>query len=417
MWAIPVLIPFLAAVVILVSPMWNITKGHESEKANNRKKFLIFMLSSVVATSVISGLLYLGGSASMYDKEVWSCKIVKIIHEERWTEEESRTRQVASGKDSNGNTTYSTETYYVTETYGPYWHAYGNGNKHKISGSTYNKWKDIWKNEKKTGVHRGSSASFDRSITGGIFESGWDNNFETIYPFADIHRYKNKVRKSPSVFNLGEPTEELVKRYPRPAETGSTSPLVNCGAVLPGMDTLYLRRVNAKLGTRYQIHTILIPLGPNDRHLVQDILTAWQGPNKNELVTFYGHDKGKVSWCEVHSWMDNTTIHSAMADAMMSKDTFDVRWYGESLMKLVPEHWRRKEFEDFDYLKVSIHWGWIMGSVLLSILAVVIVAIVISFKDGSGGNRFGRGRCRAGGIGRSRLKLPSLKFRPRSSRW
>ena len=382
MWAIPVLIPFVAAFVILVSPAWNIIKkpGDFNTKyslAKNRKRFLIFLLISFVVTGSISGGLYWWGTASMYDKEVWNFKVKSIKHEEEWTTKERRTRQVPCGTDSEGRTKYRTETYYVTEHHGPYWKAKDEyGKTRKIGRKNYEKWKKVWGNERKTGEHRGSAAGFSRAITGGIFECNWPKTFETMYPMSSVHRYKNKVRKSPSVFNLGEPTEEMIKAYPRPAEKKNTAPVVHYGVGLAGVDDLYLRRVNAELGPRHQIHTLLVPLGKDDRYKVQEILKAWQGPNKNELVVFFGHDNGKPMWCEVHSWMDNTTIHGMLMDKMMEQQ-FSTDEYAKALMELVPKYWVRKEFADFDYLKVTIHWGWVLAAVILSMVAEMVMFLVI----------------------------------------
>lgn len=398
MWAIPILIPFVAAFVILVSPTWNVVKrsGEFDSKyalSSNRKKFLIFLLVSFVVTGLISGGLYWGGVASMYDNEVWNCKILKVKHEEKWTTRESRTRRVACGTDSKGNTKYRTETYYVTETHGPYWKAIDEyRNVSRISSSTYNKWKSVWSNEKKVGVHKGSAAGFGRAITGGIFECYWTKEFETIYPWASIHRYKNKVRKAPTVFNLGEPTEELMEKYPRPAEKKNGSGVCYYGVGLHGVDDLHIRRVNAHLGPKYQIHTLLIPLGKDDRYKVQDILTAWQGPNKNELVTFFGHENGVPAWCEVHSWMDDTTLHGNLRDWMMSAP-FTTDRYAKALLSDVPKHWIRKEFEDFDYLKVSIHWGWILAALLTSLVAELVVFLIV---DGEAIGKFRVDRYRRG---------------------
>jgi len=386
MWAIPILIPFVAAFAILVSPAWNVVKrpGQFDTKyslKDNRKKFLIFFLVSVLVTGVTSGALYWGGIAGLYDKEVWNCKVMKIRYEEKWTTHETRTETYTTGSGKNQQT--HTRIVHYTDTHGPYWKAVDEyGNVKTISSGTYASWKNVWLNEVKVGIHKGSSSGMSRSITGGIFECYWTRVFETIYPLATIHKYKNKVRKAPSVFNLGEPTKELIAKYPRPAEKKSTAPVMSYGNSLNGLDDMYLRRVNAKLGPRWEVHTLLVPMGKGERHKVREILTAWQGPNKNELVTFFGHENGVPAWCEVHSWMDNTTIHGEMENRMMAAP-FTVEGYGEALMEVVPRHWRRKEFEDFDYLEVSIHWGWIVSAFLVSLVLEGVIFIVIDGKVAS----------------------------------
>jgi len=390
MWAIPILVPVLAALVILISPKWNVVKqpGDFNTRYNlreNRKRFAIFLVVSFVLTGLVSGGLYWIGSAKMWYKEVWNNKITKVRHEEKWTTKEQRSRQVPDGTETyytgtganrtaHTRTKYRTEYYYVTETHGPYWNAYDDqGSKNSISSATYQKWMKLWANEKKVGEHRGSSAGFDRAITGGIFESYWPKTFETMYPYATIHKYKNKVRQAPSVLKLPEPTEELAQKYPRPADKGNTSPVIYYGGKLPDADDMLLRRVNAKLGRRYQIHSILVVFsGDSPRTAADDVLRAWQGPNKNELATFMSIDGTQVKWCEVHSWLDNTTIHGIVRDGLMG-EPFSCQRYADLLLESVPKHWHRKQFEDFEYLKVNIHWGWSMGAFLASIVIVWFV--------------------------------------------
>jgi len=377
MWLIPILIPVLAAFVILVSPKWNVVKQPGDFNSGwslreNRKRFGIFLLVSFILTGLVAGGLYWGGTAKMWYKEVWNNKVLRMKHEEKWTTHETRTETYTTGSGKNQQT--HTRIVHYTEDHGPYWTLYDDqGKRHRTNEGVYRKWVGIWGNEKKTGENKGSAAGFDRAITGGIFESHWPKTFETIHPRASIHKYKNKVRQAPSVLNLGEPTEELVKRYPRPADQNNTSPIIYLGGVLPDADDLLLRRVNAKLGRQCEIHTILVVF-PKDapRSVMDDVLVAWQGPNKNELATFLSIDGRTVKWCEVHSWLDNTTIHGIVRDAMMG-EPFSCQRYADMLLENVPRHWHRKEFVDFDYLKVNIHWGWIVSALVLSIIIVFLV--------------------------------------------
>jgi hypothetical protein len=385
--AIPLLLPLVAVIAILVSPLWCITIGSPFERQTNKKRLLIFFFSSLAFSAIISVILWNCGTAKIWDKEVWNYKIVNVRHEERWTEEETRTRQVACGTDKDGNTEYRTETYHVTETYGPYWKATDEyGNEHGIGESVYQNWKKIWADEKKTGEHKGSSAGFDTAITGGIFECDWTKDFDRIFPWSDIHTYKNKVRYSDSVLKYKEPTKELVKKYPRPADLSNTSPVLSYGKTFPVQDIELLHRTNAELGPRYRAHPILVAFGADTkRDVVDDVLSAWRGPNKNELVTFAAFKGDEIVWCEVHSWMDNTTIHATLRDELIS-GKFTAKRYSDLLLKYVPKQWRKKDFRDFDYIRVEIHWGWKVGSLLASIagllgLFLLIDRVISDFSD------------------------------------
>jgi len=377
--AIPLLLPAIAVVAILISPLWCITKGCVIERRINKKRLLVFSLSSLVFSAIVSGVLWGCGTLKVWDKEVWNYKISKVQYEEKWSERESRTRRVACGTDSKGNTRYRTETYYVTEYHGPYWKSADEyGNTRNIDESVYQNWKRVWANEKKTGIHKGSAAGLGTPITGGIFECGWTGDFERIFPWSDIHKYKNKVRHSHSVLKYKEPTRELEKKYPRPADTGNTSPVLSYGRSFSEQEVNLLHRTNAHLGRRYLVHPILVVFGQDaTRGAVDDVLSAWQGPNKNELVTFAALKDDKILWCEVHSWMDNTTLHATLRDELV-KERFTAGRYSDLLLKYVPKQWRKKSFKDFEYLQVEVHWGWGVGAVLASIMGILGAFLLVN---------------------------------------
>ncbi|HUS50098.1 MAG TPA: hypothetical protein VMZ91_08025, partial [Candidatus Paceibacterota bacterium] len=198
---IVLLVPLVTAVGILISPWWPFIK------IVNRKKFACLITIGVLASAFTCFFFYLGATRNLYSKEVWNFKITSITHEEKWTEEEMRTRQVATGTDSKGDTTYTTEIYYVTESYGPYWKKYDEyDDVSYISQETYNRWKNKWKNEKRIGIHKGSAAGWDKAISGQIFQCDWPRTLLTIYPNQKITKYKNKVRASrTSIFKLPKP--------------------------------------------------------------------------------------------------------------------------------------------------------------------------------------------------------------------
>jgi hypothetical protein len=156
--------------------------------------------------------------------------------------------------------------------------------------------------------------------------------------------------------------------YPRPVDQGNFTPVVNYGANLSDEDTMTLRRVNAQLGRNSQIHILFI-LSNKDQSVVTDILNAWKGPNKNELLVFVGVNDNHVRWCEVHSWMDNTTLHGLITQDVLKG--LDIQRISNNLLTLVPQYWVRKEFKDFDYLSVPISLGWYIAAVILILSACI----------------------------------------------
>jgi len=365
--AIILLVPLVLAFGLLVSPWWPM------KKVVNRKKFASLIGTSVVTSGIICVFLYIGAYSKLYFKEVWNYKITSIKHEERWSEEEMRTRQVPSGTDSEGNTTYRTETYYVTEYYGPNWISYDEYKKsHGISKREYDYWAKLWANQKHTGTHKGSAAGWDTPITGKIFKCHWPGKFENIYPYSEIHKYINKARVSKDILlKLPEATEAQKAKYPRPVDSDNTNPIISYNNYkISESEQMLMRRSNALLGRKYEIHAMIVILDSSiGSNGVMDVLTAWQGTNKNELVLFIGLDKDKkVAWCDCKSWLDlgDTTINAMWRDSAMAT-TFNVDKIAKSLRELVPKHWSRPEAETIDYLQIDIHWGWGLAAFLVTI--------------------------------------------------
>lgn len=381
-WWIPALVPLIGMLILLISPAWPIarwegaTSSYEIEK--NWFKFGIYAVVNILACLLFAWGSWEGAVAKTKFPEVWNFQITGTRHEMEWTTHETRTETYTTGSGKNEQT--HTRTIHYTETHGPYWYRIDEyGDESRINASEYNHWRNVWRNERQTGMHEGSSAGWDRSIDGPIYSCFWPQTFETMWPGASIQTYVNKIRVSHSVLNYGEATPQQKARFPRPADKGNVSPVIIYGGLSASdEEVLFLRRISASFGRRYEIHPMLVVFGKDEpRGVVTDVLTAWQGPNKNELVTFLSLDGQTIRWVEVHSWMDDTTLHATLRDELMGKP-FTVKRYGELLQKHVPKLWHRKHFTPINaYLQVSIHPGWMVLGFLLSIITGIASYFII----------------------------------------
>lgn len=385
---IPALIPLIAAFAILVSPLWPISTDQRVRKYERRKnlqRFGIYLGLSIALSVIVCLTLWFGATAKTRFMEVWHFHATEALHEMEWTTEETRTETYTTGTGKNQQT--HTRIVHYTAHHGPYFHlTLDDGRSVHISESDYMRAKSYWGNEKQTGVHRGSAAGFGRKIDGPIYECTWPRSFETIYPYPEFHSYVNKVRVGDSVLRFGTPTETALARYPRPADKRNADAILNySGHTFTAADQLTLNRVNARLGPQYQIHTLLVVF-PMDagRGVVDDVLAAWGGPNKNELVTFVALDADStVVWCDVQSWMDDTTLHATLRDALQS-EWFSVDHYADLLMDLVPKMWSRKHFTPInEYLSVPLNPWWAVSAfVVVVFLSVAMFFVVETITDG-----------------------------------
>lgn len=359
-----IFIPIIATILILTGD-----SGWSLKNTDEIKKTLIFFGSSLLACAILNAGLYFGATSKKNFREVWNFKIIAVEHQERYSQEETRSREVECGTytDSNGktHTEYCTEYYNVTEYYGPYFTAVDEyGGRRNISSKNYYYWAGIWSNETHTGTIVGTCDWGDECVDGRTFEARWEGGFNTMYPFHKINKYENKARVSNGVFSYQKPTEEVLARFPRPADNKNINPIISHGPKITDADQLLFRRMNASLGRKYQIHNIIMLFDSkkDSQRVVTDVLNAWNGPNKNELVTFIGLNGSKIVWCDVKSWMDNTTIHSKIRSQVISMDSFKPSDLANIIGVNVAKHWSRKEFADFDYIKVHIGGGWIAAS-------------------------------------------------------
>ena len=192
------------------------------------------------------------------------------------------------------------------------------------------------------------------------------------------------VRCSDSIFQYEEPTEAQLDRFPRPADERNTNPIIDyAGIGISSEEMLLIKRVNASLGKTAEIHNIIMIFDASidTQSVVTDALTAWQGTNKNELVTFVGIDKGtkEIKWIEVKSWADDTKIHSIVKNELIEKGKYDTQHVASTLLESVPKYWERKEFEDLEYIKIQIHYGWYLGH-LFTILTFSVIATIVMTK-------------------------------------
>lgn len=364
---------------------------------------LITLGVSVLIPTIILYIMYGSYYRSVsYYREFWNNHVVKVTYYQAWDEKVSCrhpkycTRLVTktgTRTDSNGRT--STYTYTVTETYQCGWlHAYDvdfhpeywdgdldNGGDISISKGSYNFYKDLWKNNTFIDLNR-----HYHSIDGDKYESKWNNELLTIFPYITIHSYKNKIRACPSIFGFTSISKELQDKFKSPAEINNTHVVYNFDTKLNiNFADEYLTKINASLGSKYQIHNIILLFNSKlyDQDIINIIRSAWKGPNKNELVTLIGvNADNEIEWCQLMSWSDDTTIH-----AKIRQDILDLRKFSDvkicnSILDNVKKYWKRKHFADFEFMKVEIP-GWIFISGVVSSLITNIVLVIIMFIKGN----------------------------------
>ena len=293
-----------------------------------------------------------------------------ITHYDSWTEVQIYTVNVPDGKDSNGHTTYRTETR-VRYIHHPdeWWFRTSVGTQHEISQATYNIIAATW-----------NTPMYNFSITGSAISGG--ERYGDEYYFNDVirreggncnplynqsltrymftitepHTYENKVQNSNSIFRFEKITDDEAQElglHPYPAINNfDQSPIL--GKSIDIFTEQLIRAFNAFYGQVCQIR-----LYGHRFDASQGIETAekqqayWKGGNKNEFSVCLGLDGNAVKWCYTFSWMDEPTLGVMTEDYFRHHPELDLKLFVQWLAANI-NHWKRKEFADFHYLRVQL---------------------------------------------------------------
>ena len=350
-----------------------------------------FLIAVAVCSAIAWGLYAIDYRNKVYFNEIWNNYFNEVRYYQKWDEKvscrhpEYCTRQVTRHHtDSEGHsyTTTETETYqcgwkhsYDVDFHPERWEAIlETGDAFSISKAEYDFRKNLWCNETFVDLNR-----HYHSIDGDMFKSMWNQKISTVFQHSSIHSYKNKVRNSKSIFSSQKTSTEFANLFGKsPAETGNLQVIYAYGLKInTELENDYLQKLNALNGSKYQIHCMIILFNANkyQQTIINDLKSAWNGVNKNELVICVGLNEKQIAWCESASWMDNTTIH-----AKIRQDVFDLKNYnGIKIADIadgnVKKLWQRKHFRDFEYLSVQVS-NWVYISGIISTLVINIIAFI-----------------------------------------
>lgn len=373
--SLSLVIPVVLSLIAIFVFGWNL----------KNKLLWIFFGSSLIISSLCCIFVPLLGTIGKTSfNEVWSYKNVKVQHYEDWDERVSCRHPI-----------YKTEYYYdyeydsvkkknvkvrkSREVLVGYQHSYDidyhpehcvavneYGSNISIDKNTYHGWVNIWKNSKFVELNRSY-----HSKDGNMRESVWPGNFDTIYPQTTIHTYENKVRVSDSIFKYQEPTKELIEKYKRPSDTNMV-PMLYYGLNANHQEVWRLNQLNAELGVNKKVYILVLFFNADEYSMgeVENVKSAWQGPNKNELVICIGRKpSNEIVWCDSFSWMDDTTCQVKIRQNVLESKTFNIEPFINNVRENVNKHWVKKDFKEFSYLTVeSPTWSNVLAVVLSLVL-------------------------------------------------
>lgn len=330
-----------------------------------------FLVAGIMHTAVVKSLTG--------DVETWSGKVTAVEHHPRWVEQyqQMHTRQVASGTDSKGNTTYTTEIYYTTEydTHPEHWEArldFGSETKNKdISLEYFSQIKvEFGGLVEDGGKQRTSHAGFRVSGDQNIYLTRNKTGF--FRPVTQIKSFENRIKAAPSVFSFAPPpTNAPIFQYPANNDLFVSDRLL--GVAQYHVKSFEWDSLNSRLGPTKLVNLILVGFKGGSSELSQFQEALWVGGKKNDVVLTYGIEGSKVTWTRVFGWTESDVCKRNL-ESILLKGINQTNLI-QQIEKEVSNNYKLKDWKKFDYLRVEpkgYHFGIFFGAMIVTQIGLYI---------------------------------------------
>lgn len=345
-------------------------------------EYIILIIPSILFTLTVKEIMIISKTE---DIEYLGGYVTKIRHYDEWDEwiERTCTRMVAVGEDDEGNTIYEEEEYDCSyrQYHAEYWTYVSNISSYErsLNEKTFNLIKNRFKSKMVfVDMHR----NYYR-IDGDAQDYFWNNQKETIYTITEPHGYENKIKASNSIFKFEEISKKEAKEfnlydYPDIYSLDQNPLLNNTNIQFNNNDINELKYINGFYGKEKQFRIFVLIFDSN-----KTIETAykqqsyWQGGNKNELIVCFSLNPDKtVNWCYSFSWEDDRKMAIKTMERYRNNEILNISEYSEWLINNL-KYWKRKEFADFKYIKISLTKEQIIALFVLTFILNIGISIFI----------------------------------------
>jgi hypothetical protein len=321
-------------------------------------------------------------SCNTSDTEYLGSYITKVTYYEPWDEMvlRTKTRTVSDGKGGTKTESYTVwEREYHSERY-----SYIDNNsvwEHYISKKEYDA---IIERLHSPAVFRDMHRSYHR-IDGDAYDTYWDNSVSHLYDITVTNLYKNKIKadQSNTIFRYIDISKEeasLLGLYEYPAiKWMNQNPIIGYDA--SDEEIQKIKYINAIYGKEYQFRTYILIYENAEMEISELQKSYWQNGNKNEFIVCLGVQKDSVIWCNSFSWCDAPKLEVLTRDYFIKNPKINLNDYGTFLESKIPTEWERKQFQDFEYIRIGLSN---LQSVILLIICIIInivIAIILVRND------------------------------------
>ena len=359
------IIPFLTAMFLLL--VFNKKMVWWEYMALIVPSLLFIFITQLIMVSVNSSdTEYLGGY------------INRITYYEPW-DEMVRVRHTRTDKDGDTEVYYTWEREYHSERY-TYVDNESNW-EHYLSKKEY---EIIKKRMGNKAVFRDMHRDYHR-IDGDAYDIYWDKTIEHLYDITTPHTYTNKIKASQShtIFKYSDISEEDAKElglyeYPD-IKLMNQNPII--GRYASDKDKQRIKYINATYGKTHQFRVYILFYEGKNIEISEQQKAYWQNGNKNEFVVCLGTQQDSVVWCNPFSWCDEPKLEVLTRDYFIQNPKVDIDAYGKWLQTQIPTKWKRKEFADFEYIRIGLSRGQYIALIIIMILLNIGISVFLVMND------------------------------------
>lgn len=381
------LIPFIVCIILLIV-------------AKRQVVWWEYIVIIIVSTLLTLGTRSCCIADQETDTEYLGGYVVKITHYDAWNEYVHRTctREVPDGVDEKGNTKYRTETYdcsYVDEhseqwTYTVFMGRDKDG-KAKLREHYFWNSHHFYQTLKELGYPKYVFRDMHRDYytkDGDAQDYYWDKKQEHIVPYVWTHSYKNKVNNSNSVFNFENISDKKAEKlglfkYPEVIEKNEIEDQDVVLGFKPRKDIIKkFKYINSVYGYKKQFKLFVLVFPDKPSTIAEKQRSYWKGGNKNEFVVCIGYDTktGNITWCRPFSWCDNPRLEVATKRYFIEHPRMCLNGFPDFLMRNM-HLWERKQFADFEYIKVEPSKDQTTWIFISSIIVCIFLALFVVFNE------------------------------------
>ena len=309
-------------------------------------KWWEFFIPILITLGMIIGAKALIDHSSISFTEYWGETIISIYEEEPYNYWHSETcsMQVASGTDSNGNTTYTTVYYDCShqDDVGPSWDCKTDlGNSYSMSEHLYDSLLVVFGNKKSVfNSHKNydskdkavysKGSKFEGTRVGSIsyvYQAQWPGTTSNLLSDATRkgvftkHRYENRIKATDlSLFNIPIVTSEQADsmglfNYPESVDK-FYMPTILGQNVSPTVQANFTK-LNAKFGPSNELRLWVLVFEDKPAITATYQENYWVKGNKNELVICIGKKGQEIQWAHAFSWGLNGTLTSEVTSKVL----------------------------------------------------------------------------------------------------